>query len=199
MRGPAKKKSSLLAQIFGVPFWIFAGVAVATGILTWHLQGPVEVKHAMRSDLEVFVFIVPRILGGMILAGLVQVVLPPQVVAKWVGEDSGMRGLIIATVVGALTPGGPMTSFPIVVAFYMSGADRGALVAYITAWSLLGFQRFLVWELPLLGPDVAVLRLFAVFWMPVLAGVIARRLPFGPAPASELQAESFGEDARGRD
>ena len=82
-----------------------------------------------------------------------------------------------------------MTSFPIVVAFYMSGADRGALVAYLTAWSLLGFQRLLVWELPLLGPDITFYRVLAVFWMPVLAGYIARQLPIlsGPPPDTEVR------------
>lgn len=182
MRRPGQKKASLASQILGVPFWVFVVVAAVGGSVTWHLQGPEVVEQAVRGDVDLFVYLVPRMLGGMLLAGLVQVVLPPEVVAKWVGAESGLRGLIIASGVGALTPGGPMTSFPIVVAFYMSGADRGALVAYITAWSLLGFQRFLIWELPLLGPDVAVYRLLAVFWMPVLAGYIARKLPAWDAP-----------------
>ncbi len=29
-----------------------------------------------------------------------------------------------------------------------AGADRGALVAYITAWATLGLQRVLVWDVP---------------------------------------------------
>jgi hypothetical protein len=73
-----------------------------------------------------------------------------------------------------------MTSFPIVVAFYMSGADRGALVAYLTGWSLLGFQRTLVWELPLLGGEFTLYRIAAVITLPILAGLIARRIPMGP-------------------
>jgi hypothetical protein len=189
MRHPEKKKASLASQILGVPFWIFAVVAVAGGVITWHWKGQATVEQAILGDVDLFVFLVPRMLGGMILAGLVQVVLPPEIVAKWVGAESGFRGLVIASVVGALTPGGPMTSFPIVVAFYMSGADRGALVAYLTAWSLLGFQRLLVWELPLLGPDITFYRVLAVFWMPVLAGYIARQLPIssGPPPGAEVR------------
>lgn len=182
MRSPRDKKSSPFSQILGGPFWIFLGVAVLAGATTWYLKGPETVEAAVMGDVDLFLFLVPRMLGGMILAGLVQVLLPPEVVSKWVGAESGVRGLVIATAVGALTPGGPMTTFPIVVAFYMSGADRGALVAYLTSWSLLGFQRFLVWELPLLGPDIALLRLLTVFWMPVLAGAIARRLPLQPRP-----------------
>ena len=182
MRHPEKKKPSLASQVLGVPFWTFAAVALIGGAVVWHLKGPVTVEKAVLGDFDLLIFLIPRMLGGMLLAGLVQVVLPPEMVAKWVGAESGVRGLIIASVVGALTPGGPMTSFPIVVAFYMSGADRGALIAYLTAWSLLGFQRLLVWELPLLGPEISLYRIAAVFWMPVFAGYIARRLPIWDAP-----------------
>lgn len=181
-----KKKPSLLSQILGAPFWIFAAVAIMAGTATWHLKGTQEVGQAMHGDFEVFLFLMPRMLGGMLIAGLVQMVLPPEIVSRWVGEESGVRGIIIAAAVGALTPGGPMTSFPIVVAFYMSGADRGALVAYLTGWSLLGFQRLLVWELPLLGPHITAYRILAVFWLPVAAGMLARRIPFGPAPVAPV-------------
>ena len=185
MRRPGqKKKPSLLSQVLGAPFWVFAAVALVTGYFTWHMKGEAKVEQAVLGDVDVLLFLFPRMLGGMLVAGLVQAVLPPDIVSKWVGENSGLRGIIIAAIVGALTPGGPMTSFPIVVAFYMTGADRGALVAYLTGWSLLGFQRFLVWELPLLGPDVSFYRILAVFWLPVLAGVIARRIPFGPPPVA---------------
>ncbi len=187
---PRPAKSSLLSQILGGPFWIFLCVALVAGAVTWHLKGIETVEHAVLGDFDLLLFLIPRMLGGMLLAGLVQVVLPPEMVSRWVGAESGWRGLAIASAVGALTPGGPMTTFPIVVAFYMSGADRGALVAYLTAWSLLGFQRFLVWELPLLGPDVALLRMLAVFWMPVLAGAIARRLPLEPRPPADTGARS---------
>jgi len=195
MRRPSTKKPSFMSQILGGPFWIFLAVAVIGGAATWHIKGPVVVEQAVRGDLDLLVFLVPRMLGGMLLAGLVQMLLPPEVVSKWVGAKSGVRGLIIASIVGVLTPGGPMTSFPIVVSFYMSGADRGALVAYITAWSILGFQRILVWELPLLGPEITFYRLLAVFWMPVLAGLIARRLPFDPAPpAASLVSDDRDTD-----
>jgi uncharacterized membrane protein YraQ (UPF0718 family) len=123
----------------------------------------------------------PRVLLALMVAGLVQAVLPRDKVAYWVGSESGFRGIVIATVAGALTPGGPMTSFPFVVALYMAGADRGSLVAYLTSWELLGFQRFMIWEVPLLGPEFALLRGLANLPLPILAGLLARKLP-GIAP-----------------
>ena len=185
MRRP---RSSLLKQIFGWPFFIFLAVALLAGWATWEYEGPDIVLTAVEGDFNVLLFLVPRMLGGMILAGLVQVILPPELVAKWVGEESGVGGVIIGGAVGALTPGGPMTSFPIVVAFYMSGADRGALVAYLTGWSLLGFQRMLVWELPLLGSEITLYRVAAVLVLPVVAGLIARQIPIAPCPVPGAEA-----------
>lgn len=176
MRRP---KRSLAAEAFGPSFWVFAAVAAVCGWATWELEGAESFDAALASDIDLLIFLLPRMIGGMILAGLVQAILPPELVAKWVGEESGFRGIAIAAAVGMLTPGGPMTSFPIVVAFYMSGADRGALVAYITGWSLLGFQRTLVWELPLFGTEFTLYRIAAVIVLPLLAGYLARRIPLG--------------------
>jgi len=186
MRRP---KRSRAAEAFGPSFWVFAGVAAIAAWAAWELKGAAAVAEALSGDLDILLFLLPRMIGGMLLAGLVQAILPPDLVAKWVGEESGFRGIVIGAAVGALTPGGPMTSFPIVVAFYMSGADRGALVAYLTGWSLLGFQRTLIWELPLLGGEFTLYRIAAVIALPILAGVIARRIPMGPVgPGREEEA-----------
>jgi uncharacterized membrane protein YraQ (UPF0718 family) len=187
-----RPRPSLLREAFSLPFWLFAALAAIAGWATFELKGEALVREAIGKDIDLLLFLLPRMVGGMLLAGLVQAILPPELVARWVGEDSGFRGICIGAAVGALTPGGPMTSFPIVVAFYMSGADRGALVAYITGWSLLGFQRVLVWELPLLGSEVTFYRILVVIALPVLAGWIARQIPIALKSPPE---EGKGDDA----
>ena len=83
-----------------------------------------------------------------------------------VGAESGLRGLLIATLAGTLTPGGPITSFPFVVALYMAGADRGSLVAYLTAWSLLAFHRMVIYEIPIMGARFAWQRVVSSLVLP---------------------------------
>ena len=168
---------------FGRSFWVFAVLAVLAGVLCYRLKGTDAFIGALSGDLDLFMVLLPRMAAAMLMAGLVQVLLSREFVARWVGGQSGIRGICIAGLAGILTPGGPMTSFPLVVAFHMSGADRGALVAYLTAWSLLGLQRMLVWEIPLMGTEFAFLRLLAGLALPIIAGLIARRLPFGPIGA----------------
>jgi uncharacterized membrane protein YraQ (UPF0718 family) len=165
---------------FGRSFWLFAALAVLSGVLCYRLKGQDVFIAALAGDLDLFMVLLPRMAAAMLMAGLVQVLLSREFVARWVGGQSGIRGIFIAEIAGILTPGGPMTSFPLVVAFHMSGADRGALVAYLTAWSLLGLQRMLVWEIPLMGTEFAFLRLLAGLALPIIAGLIARKLPFGP-------------------
>lgn len=185
--------------MFDRTFWMFVAMTIVAAAACWWLEGYDALIEAFRHDLELLIYISPRILLAMIVAGFAQVLLPRDKVAHWVGEQSGWRGLVIATVAGALTPGGPITSFPFVLALYMAGADRGALVAYLTSWALLGFQRVMVWEIPLMGMDFAVMRSLANLPLPLIAGYLARLLPGLPArtdtPAEEGRLQEAVKEA----
>lgn len=196
---PRHKSGSLLSRMFDQTFWMFVVITLVAAAGCWWLKGYDALIEAFHDDLELLVYISPRILLAMLIAGFAQVLLPRDKVAHWVGEQSGWRGLVIATAAGALTPGGPITSFPFVLALYMAGADRGALVAYLTAWALLGFQRVMMWEIPLMGMDFAVMRSLANLPLPLIAGYIARQLPGLPArndsPAEERRLEDAVREA----
>ena len=69
-----------------------------------------------------------------------------------------MLGILIATLAGTICPGGPITIFPIAAAFVAIGADTGAAIAFITSWTLLGYARILVWELPFFGGEFVIWR-----------------------------------------
>ena len=172
-----KPRASLLSQTFDRSFWMFVVVTTSAAVGCWVVKGTEIFQAALHEDLELMIMVFPRVLLALLVAGLVQAVLPRDKVAYWVGSESGIRGILIASVAGILTPGGPMTSFPLVLALYMAGADRGSLVAYLTSWELLGFQRMIVWEIPMMGMDFALLRGLANLPLPILAGLAARWLP----------------------
>jgi len=48
------------------------------------------------------------------------------------------------------------------------------VVAFITSWTLIGYTRALVWELPFFGADFVIWRMVAAVPLPILAGVLAR-------------------------
>lgn len=154
----------------------FAVFAAVSGALCFWLGGADAIWRALGSAGRTVLMIAPMFAAGLLLAGLVHVLVPREGVARWLGAASGVRGLLIAMGVGAFTPGGPFTSFPLVVALAEAGADVGVLVAYLTSWATLGFNRILIWELPLLGADFVALRVVASLPLPLLAGLIARAI-----------------------
>lgn len=156
---------------------VVAALAGTSGIACWSLKGTAGVVEALGIAWHLLLTILPVLGAALLLAGFVQAGVARETIARWLGAESGLRGLLVASLAGAATPGGPMAAFPLVLALAAGGADRGAVIAYITAWSLNGFQRILVWEIPILGPEFAALRFVASLPLPILAGLLARRLP----------------------
>jgi uncharacterized membrane protein YraQ (UPF0718 family) len=157
-------------------------IALTAGFATWQLRGAEAFMTALWHAWDLFLFIVPSLVAGLLLAAALRQLLSPDALARLMGAESGIFGLFIATLVGTLSPGGPMAAFPLVLVLAGAGADRGALVAFILAWSLNGFQKLLVYEAPLLGLDFALLRTLITFPMPMIAGWLARRVPIAWEP-----------------
>jgi uncharacterized membrane protein YraQ (UPF0718 family) len=130
----------------------------------------------LKSGLGLLVDILPRLLAALVVTGMLQVLIAPEWIERWLGRSAGSRGILIGFVAGILTPGGPMVSFPMVAVFYQSGASLAALVTYITSWSLFGFQRILTWELPFMGGRFVMARVLPTLVLPIVAGYLVRLL-----------------------
>jgi uncharacterized membrane protein YraQ (UPF0718 family) len=122
-----------------------------------------------KNGVSMLKIILPRLVPALLLAGLMQVLVPEEVVSRYFGRQSGLRAILIATVAGMLTPGGPMVSVPFMVALAHSGAALPPLVAYMTSWSLFGMQRIIAWEAPLMGWKFVMVRVVPSLAFPVVA------------------------------
>jgi uncharacterized membrane protein YraQ (UPF0718 family) len=91
-----------------------------------------------------------------------------------VGAESGFKGILIGTCLGAVAPGGPFIQFPIVAAMFKAGVHIGPLIAYLTAWALIGVNRVIVFEIPLLGFKITFTRLICSFIFPIIIGYFAK-------------------------
>lgn len=154
----------------------FAALAAGTGALLWQRDGPAAVTGALGESAGLLVAVLPLVALAVIMAGYVQELLPQRLVQRWLGRESGLRGLLLATVAGALTPGGPFSAFPLVVGLHGIGASLPVCITYLTAWSVLGIQRMLVWELTFFGADFVLLRLLVSLPLPLVAGLASMAL-----------------------
>jgi uncharacterized membrane protein YraQ (UPF0718 family) len=151
--------------------WLVIGMLVAVcAVVAWRTGGPQRVGDAVSSGASLFLGVLPNLLLGFSLAGFLHVLLPSELISRWMGAQSGFTGLLVGTVAGMLTPGGPFTHFPILASFLSKGAGVGPVCAYVAAWALIGLNRFFVWELPILGPHVAIVRFLSSLGFPPLIG-----------------------------
>ena len=127
----------------------------------------------LREGVVDFLRLIPRLVLGVLGAGFLAEVLPQDILVQWIGPDSGLLGVTVATVAGVVTPGGPVVGFAIAATALKSGAGAPQVIAYVSAWSLYALQRLLVWEVPVLDPKVVWIRVVASLPLPFLAAGIA--------------------------
>jgi uncharacterized membrane protein YraQ (UPF0718 family) len=127
-----------------------------------------------KTGLSLLWFVLPRLIPALILAGMLQVVIPQETVARYFGRQSGLAAIMMASLAGILTPGGPMVSVPLLVVLANSGMGLGPLVAYMTSWSLFGMQRIIAWEAPLMGWHFVFVRVVPSLAFPIIAGWLVK-------------------------
>jgi len=166
--GKKRRSSSMLSST--IVMGVIAVALVIMGIQRGQGQHITGLKSAMNLTVQVL----PLVAFAFVAAGMVQVLVPREVLARWVGTESGMRGILLGTIAGGLSPGGPYVNIPTVAALLHSGAGVGTTVAFLTSWSLWAITR-LPMEVGLLGWRFTAIRLASTFFFPPVAGLIAQR------------------------
>lgn len=115
----------------------------------------------------------PRLMVALVSAGLFAELLPEQVVDRYLGDTSGLSGVLLGAALGVVTPGGAFVSFALAAGAMNAGATQPAMVAYLTAWSLFSLTKMLAEELAFLGPRFILARAAVSLPVPVIAGSIA--------------------------
>lgn len=196
-REDTAKKPAARPLVDGSLIFFIALAAVAMVLVVW-IKGPGPLTVALGHASGLMVSIAPLIALGLLLGGLARELADPKQIAPILGAQSGWAGLVLATALGAVTPGGPFAAFPIVYALFLAGADVGAVIAFLTAWSIIGIQRIVTWELPLLGHEFVFVRVITSLPLPIIAGALARLLARGPLAIDRPEYQGAAA-ARGKD
>lgn len=112
-----------------------------------------------------------RLLLGFTLGGLVRVLIPNAVIARWLGHTSGFRGILIGSYIGVIMPGGPYVTLLVIASIYSAGAGVGPVIALLTGRSLLGIQMLVVWQIPFLGMEIPLARYITCLVIPPMVGL----------------------------
>ncbi len=129
----------------------------------------------LKFAFNMIIKILPLLIFAFIIAGMIQILIPRELLSKWIGVHSGFKGIFIGTIAGGLSPGGPYVSLPIALTFLHSGASIGTTIAFLTGWSLWAFSR-LPLEVGILGWKFTLIRFITTFLFPPIAGLLAQAL-----------------------
>jgi uncharacterized membrane protein YraQ (UPF0718 family) len=113
---------------------------------------------------------------GFTLGGLIQVLIPRAVIAKWLGKTSGLKGILIGSYIGIIMPGGPWVSFPLIASIYKAGAGVGPVIALLTGRAVLSIQMMILWQIPFLGIEIPIAKFIACLLLPPLVGLAGAAL-----------------------
>jgi uncharacterized membrane protein YraQ (UPF0718 family) len=158
---------------------VLYGVAA---LLLWVAQrrrGKRAAAVALYRSWQELMRLVPRLAVGIIGAGFLARLLPQETVVDWLGADSGFGGLLLATIAGAITPGGPVVGCSLGAAALKAGAGLPQVLAYVTGWSLYALQRMLVWEVALMPGWLIRMRLLVSLPFPFVVGGVAMLISGG--------------------
>ena len=158
---------------------LLLGLLGVLAFLAWQRGGVELVGRGLADGGGMLMRFGPLVIVSFLAAGFAEILLPVDWVRQRLGADSGITGILLGAGAGIITPAGPFVSMPIAAVMARSGAGMGPIVAFLTGWSLLALHRFVAWELPILGPRLAVLRYAVSIVLPVLAGLAARAITKG--------------------
>ncbi|MFC2070590.1 permease [Chloroflexota bacterium] len=157
-----------------IPTIILGVLAVVLTIIAYTRGGGEHIT-GLKAAGTLLLQILPLLIFAFIVAGMIQLLVPTETISKWVGAESGMRGIFVGTAIGSLMPGGPYILLPVAAGMLRTGAGVGTMVALLTSWSLIGISR-LPMEIGIMGWKFTLIRLTCTFFFAPIAGLIANRL-----------------------
>jgi uncharacterized membrane protein YraQ (UPF0718 family) len=142
-------------------------------LIILYILDPAKGVEAASSTVRTLISIIVIIVAGTALGGIIHVAVPKDLIARAIGEESGLRGILLATFLGGLMPGGPYVVYPVLASLYVAGADLPPIISFIFAWSTIALGRT-PFELAFFSHRIILLRILVGIPLPILAGYLAR-------------------------
>ena len=149
-------------------------VFVAAGVAT--VKDPGLPLKGLVAGGRLFQTVWVELALGFVLAGLIEVLIPAASISRWLGAGNLREGILAGWAAGLVMPGGPYLFFPVAAKLFADGASAGALIAFLTAKTLVSPVRMLTYEAPLLGWPLTLARLLPALLLPPVLGWLGQWL-----------------------
>lgn len=124
-------------------------------IMLYDRQAGLSAVSNAGMQLKQMFFVIPPI---FLLLGLLDVWVPRTTMVKYMGEGSGLKGILLAFLIGSAAAGPLYGAFPVAAVFMKKGVKFLNLMVFIGAWSTTKIPM-LMFEIESLGLKFALTRL----------------------------------------
>lgn len=106
-------------------------------------------------SLKEMLLVIPPV---FILLGLLDIWVPREMMIKYMGEGSGLRGIVLSIIIGSVAAGPLYGAFPVATVFMKKGVKFSNILIFIGAWSTTKIPM-LLFEMTSLGVKFTITRL----------------------------------------
>jgi len=154
--------------LYSVFIYALTGALLLISLVVSRKKTLLALKKAWKS----FENILPELIAIMLFVGLLIALLDPGTISALLGDNSGVLGLLIASVVGSITLIPGFVAFPMADMLLNNGAGITQIALFISTLMMVGVVTFPV-ERKYFGTKLTVLRnAFAFAFSFVVAGLM---------------------------
>jgi len=131
---------------------------LALGLLTFSfLKDKQKTKMAIKKACKSFENILPQFLSILIIIGIMLALLNPEMISRLIGRQTGLLGIVLASLIGSITLIPGFVAFPLAAALLKSGAGLTQLAVFISTLMMVGIVTIPV-EIKYFGKKATILR-----------------------------------------
>lgn len=125
-----------------------------------------------RSSFLQMLSVLPPI---MLLLGLMDVWIPREILMKYMGDNSGFKGIFLALLLGSLAAGPMYAAFPFTAVLLKKGVRFSNVIIFMNAWCVTKIST-LLFEVSALGFKFTLARFLIDLPSVILLGFLVERL-----------------------
>lgn len=145
-------------------------IIAAICLILSYLKNRQKTMIALKKAFKAFENILPQFLVVLILVAMALAVLDTSTISLILGKDSGVWGVIAASLVGSVTLIPGFVAFPAAAALLQAGAGATQIAAFVSTLMMVGVIT-LPLEIQFFGKRTALLRNFLAYVFSLIAAV----------------------------
>lgn len=150
---------------------VFYIIAILSLIISF-FKSKEKTKMVLKKAWKSFENIMPQFLAIILVIGIMLSVLTPEQISRFLGQDSGIMGVVMAAFIGAVTLIPGFVAFPLASALLHNGAGITQIAAFVSTLMMVGIITMPV-EIEYFGKKVTIIRnLLAFIFSFIVAGVM---------------------------